>query len=584
MNARRTLAALLMSAAWLAGCGDNNKDNTPPKEAAVAQAAKAAWHDWQTVELSNGLVSMHLVPQLGGRAMGYAIGGRDLLYANPSRLGHVPGEAVVDHGPAAPAAKAAPDAAPAAPATPPAAKPAVVSQSGGVKLAADTTPPPTPPTPPGKEQPAAAQEPEDSPLRYLPTTVAKDYVNYGGDVVWPVPQSLWTKGWPPPTALDQGTWGVKIDTEKGDQAVVTLTSPTDDELGLQLGRTVTLYRSSTVVRSSATLKNTGQTKRLWALQDLSQHPGSVTEGESFSKTLQAYQPLGGGKAYKMGFAALLGNLAGPEFKPTERLLTVSYLGTETLVGSDTTAGWQVYADSGHNLVLARFTTPDPQAHYPDGGVSATVYTAPSKLASYIGLSLRSGLASLDPNATLSFDVCYAAATCPAPIVSATPVGVVSTPLTAESTGHTVTFSGIFGVFYYGTVQLVLRDKSGAELARTAPLSATPNEVLRLDTASDLPAGAVSVGLVVLSRDRVQVGELANCAIAEAKAKPAEELAAKAKPADTSNQPSASATDQTGGQPAAAPPTAPMAQSSEVPAQTPPVTPAQPEPQPTAPTR
>jgi hypothetical protein len=468
---RRVLAAVLLLGA-LVGCGDDERDGTDKKAAGPALAEPAKLHDWDSVALRNALVTVQVVPRLGGRVMSYAFHTRELLYANPRRYGQIPGAEPVSREP-------------------------VPSKGGAAVSTADV-------------QPAQASEPELSPF-------AAGYANFGGQVTWPTPQV----GWPPSVVLDQQEHKATIDLDKGDEVRVTLTSPADEALGAQLTRTLSLPRAATALRVSAKLTNRAKEPRPLGLQDLSQHPGALAAGETFSADQQLYLPLGPTSPLTDGWANLLGSRASAHWKVERGVLRLSYGGQEALAGADGFAGWAAYADARHDTVLAKVASQPADGKYPDRNLTATAYAAPSARESYVAMALRSPLATVAPGQAAELEVWYGAARCPLPVVGATKVGVVNTPLVAEQTKETVAVKGVFGVFYQGWAQLVWRDKAGAELARGEPTKVTPLQPYRLDTVLSPPAAAVQVALEVLSRDRVPVGVLAQAPVTDRTAAKAE---------------------------------------------------------------
>lgn len=68
------------------------------------------------------------------------------------------------------------------------------------------------------------------------------YVNWGGDKLWPLPQSLWARqrrgggDWPPIPPVDGGVWQVV----RQSPLQLIMRSQVDDALGIQVTRTITL--------------------------------------------------------------------------------------------------------------------------------------------------------------------------------------------------------------------------------------------------------------------------------------------------------------------------------------------------------
>lgn len=95
------LVLLLPLLCGLAGCGggvesggarrevpgitSSSSPITQPNEQATA--SEADYHGWRALRLTNGMVTVVAVPDVGGRIMEYKLGGHPYLWANPAELG-----------------------------------------------------------------------------------------------------------------------------------------------------------------------------------------------------------------------------------------------------------------------------------------------------------------------------------------------------------------------------------------------------------------------------------------------------------------------------------------------------------------
>ena len=542
---RRWSAGLLcLALVGLTGCGDEeNSEGLRDTETKETAATQSQFNNWESIELQNGLVRVVVVPSLGGRAMVYDFAGQNLLYVNPKYLGTLPGgeagnrhtwapgtstgqtgtpepaasEQLSDEGQPAgeqPPAIAVPNSAtvdvPGGDEQPAVANPtataesdtAVADQGSAPMAEAETVSP---------DQPA---DPGSVPVRYLPSPTTGEYTNYGGEVVWPGPRSHWTKAWPPPAGLDLGDYTNEIQREDGDTVRLVLTSPDDTDLGVQLTKTLMLYRASTVMRVKSVLKNTGERTRTWSQSDVSQHPGALAAGERFSRDTQLLIPLNPESKHHLGYRALLGSPVNNQYFPENGQLRVEYLGEETWCGADTYSGWVAYVDRRHDLVMAKIAYLRPEKTYPDQNLTVTAYTSPADSESYLQATIRSPLVDLAPGEEDTFNVWYGVCRCPAPYVYANRAGVVSVPLTAEKLADSVRFTGVFGSFYTGHAQLAFYNEQGETLARTEPIAVSPMEPYKLDTIAHLPDGAVRAALIIRNHRRADVDVLSDTGVAE----------------------------------------------------------------------
>jgi hypothetical protein len=58
--------------------------------ASAADLTKSKYQGWETYHLSNGIVSLEVAPQLGGRLIQYSLGVHHFLWANPALAGQIP--------------------------------------------------------------------------------------------------------------------------------------------------------------------------------------------------------------------------------------------------------------------------------------------------------------------------------------------------------------------------------------------------------------------------------------------------------------------------------------------------------------
>ena len=103
MNRYLTILAGILILVILAGCGGGVQQSSPRRDvpgvsgpnrsdssaepAAKATAEEFNYQGWQAVRMSNGLVTLVAVPEIGGRIMEYKLGGHPLLWVNPNELG-----------------------------------------------------------------------------------------------------------------------------------------------------------------------------------------------------------------------------------------------------------------------------------------------------------------------------------------------------------------------------------------------------------------------------------------------------------------------------------------------------------------
>jgi len=57
---------------------------------AISPAVESAYRGWKTVWLSNGLIDLHVLPEIGGRIIQFKLGGKEFLWVNPQLTGKLP--------------------------------------------------------------------------------------------------------------------------------------------------------------------------------------------------------------------------------------------------------------------------------------------------------------------------------------------------------------------------------------------------------------------------------------------------------------------------------------------------------------
>jgi len=219
---------------------------------------------------------------------------------------------------------------------------------------------------------------------------AGGWVNYGGDKVWPAPQSAWPRitgrGWPPPAGFD----GRPARAEIGDGAV-TLVFPPDPAYGLQVRRRIWLAPDARRMVITTTFEKTsgGPVEAgIWTIVQL-RDPREV-DAPARDAAGSASSPV------------LLGGYAPPKTKTEGAWLAVTRdPAANHKIGLHT--GALVWI--GSSAVLRLFMDLAPGARYPDQNSSAEIYTNADPLP-YVELELLGPLATLKPGERIDQTVTY----------------------------------------------------------------------------------------------------------------------------------------------------------------------------------
>jgi hypothetical protein len=128
---------------------------------------------------------------------------------------------------------------------------------------------------------------------------------------------------------------------------------------------------------------------------------------------------------------------------------------------------------------------------------------------YLETEIISPFFELKPGESGHFETEWFASRSPRPVVNVTDAGVVSERLKMDMTGNVAHLSGTFGVFFWGTAEISVKSHAG-EVLQTLPLGrVNPVQVLQLDSRVPLPTGTWRVSLNVLDASGRNRGELGN---------------------------------------------------------------------------
>ena len=150
-----------------------------------------------------------------------------------------------------------------------------------------------------------------------------------------------------------------------------------------------------------------------------------------------------------------------------------------------------------------------------GGTIVDLKEDPVETPYLVESEILSPFAELRPGETASFHVDWYATRIGGnyPVVDCTPFGVTCVPLLARARGTKVSLEGRFGVFYSGRAVGVLLDAAGKECAKfevKAPVS--PSAPLVVSAEGALPPEAVTACLVLTGAAGKTLGEVARAKI------------------------------------------------------------------------
>jgi hypothetical protein len=144
-----------------------------------------------------------------------------------------------------------------------------------------------------------------------------------------------------------------------------------------------------------------------------------------------------------------------------------------------------------------------------GPFDQTLADDPKKTPYFLESEVLSPYATLEPGEEYSFPVYWSVTRVPNPLREAVWAGAISEPLSGKVDGGRIHLSGVFGVFTPGTLEAVFYSVMGEELGRATLLAGDPREVVRLDNWVVIPSGTFRVSVLVRDADGENRGFLGN---------------------------------------------------------------------------
>lgn len=144
-----------------------------------------------------------------------------------------------------------------------------------------------------------------------------------------------------------------------------------------------------------------------------------------------------------------------------------------------------------------------------GAFDQTLADDPNKTPFFLESEVLSPLATLDPGEQYQFTVYWSPTSVPNPVHDSVWAGAISEPLTAVTEGNQLTLRGVFGVFTPGTLEAQFSNAIGQIIDHQTLEAVDPREVVRLDKTLPLPADAFRVSVLVRDPDGENRGFLGN---------------------------------------------------------------------------
>ncbi len=375
--------------------------------------------------------------------------------------------------------------------------------------------------------------------KYIPPAeAAGQWINYGGDKIWPLPEGnddeqQWTGA---STPLDDGTYKFSV-VSTHPRCTVRLDGPPDPPTGLQYSRDISIGNDSPEIDFHAIAKNfTGYTIN-WSVQSVSQYNlASPSKAGDYNHDFWAFTPVNPNSAYLLGYHVRDGFASDPSFSVKAGLFRLNWKYIENEVWVDSTAGWVAIVDGATNYAMVEkaqhiaggeypgkatviFYKNGPTVELDAAGMPRLTRTDPATTPYYMEAELNSPMAELSPGQTYSMDTQWFPSRMGTDFQTVTDAGMVGRPLKVTRNGTDLGVTGQFGVFFAGRLVARLYDRGGAEMNRVTLRTASPRELVNLHQSIAAPADIVRVSVHLIDGNNVDRGALGEVFVSNADGAP-----------------------------------------------------------------
>ena len=361
----------------------------------------------------------------------------------------------------------------------------------------------------------------------------RQWINYGGDKLWPLPEGHGEGYWPGPVSdvLDDGEYKLSV-ISQGRLCTLRLEGPADPATGLQYSREIGISDDSPQISFHAVMKNASGRAIRWSMQSVTQYDTTdLRNPQNYNHDFWAFAPVNPQSAYLDGYRVRNGLADDPSYEVHEGIFTLHWLYLENEVWLDSNAGWlAVVDDSTKYGMIERFQYFADQEYpgkasvifYKNGaaleldekGMPALRSNDPQDAPYYMEAEINSPMRRLDPGASYALDTLWFPVRADKELKAVTPAGIVEHPLAASLTGNRLHLSGSFGVFLAGKLNAHVFSLHGAESNIVELESVDPRQAVELDQTISVSPGATRVAIHLNDERGVDRGSLGEAEIAK----------------------------------------------------------------------
>jgi hypothetical protein len=369
--------------------------------------------------------------------------------------------------------------------------------------------------------------------KYIAPAQAKgEWINYGGDKLWPLPEGREDEQhWPAPLsdALDDGEYELKI-VSRSPVCAVRLEGPADPRTGLQYSREISLRSDVAAIWFHAVMRNASGHPIRWSMQSVTQYDTSdVRNPAKYNRNFWAFAPVNASSSYFTGYQVRNGLADDPSFRVRDGLFQLHWAYLQNEVWLDSPAGWLAVVDGDSGFAMVERFQHRPGAEYP-GKASLIFYkngaalelnpsgmpvlgsTDVESTPYYMEAEINSPMIDLEAGESYAMDTSWWPTRADRQLKGVTSAGVILAPLALSSSGNSLMLSGSWGVFFPGKLQVHLYDARGVERQTADLQSVAPQTKVELGGEIKPVQGIAWVSIHLVDQQGIDHGSLGEATL------------------------------------------------------------------------
>lgn len=370
--------------------------------------------------------------------------------------------------------------------------------------------------------------------KYFPpgdSSQKREWINYGGDKLWPMPEGHGDGYWPGPISdvLDDGEYKPTI-VSQNNFCALRLEGPADPATGLQYSREISIGSDSPEISFHAVMKNASDHTIRWSMQSVTQYDtaDSATPA-AYNRDFWAFAPVNAQGAYADGYRVRNGLADDPSYAVHDGMFALHWLYLENEVWLDSNAGWLAVVDGSTKFgMIERFQYFAGEEYpgkasiifYKNGaaleldekGMPTLRSNHPEEAPYYMEAEINSPIKLLNPGSSYALDTQWFPVRADRELKAVTAAGIIEHSLAASLTANRLQLSGSFGVFSVGKLNAHIFDLHGVESGVVALGSVNPLQAVELNQTISVSPGASRVVIHFTDEQGVDRGSLGEADI------------------------------------------------------------------------